>query len=46
VGERCFAEAGRACQQDVVQRFAAFPRRAYKNLEILGDFFLAGEIGK
>ena len=46
VGQRGFAEAGRAVQQDVVERFLAFLRGGHGDFEPFLDLGLAGEFGK
>ena len=46
VGERGFAEAGRAAEQDVVERFASAVWRRHGDFQALLDLGLAGEFGK
>ena len=46
VGDGGFAEAGRAGQQDVVERLAALLGGGHGNLQALLHLGLAGEIGK
>lgn len=45
-GERGFAEAGRAGEENVVERFAALFGGADHDLETLDGFGLAGEVGE
>ena len=46
VGERRFAEAGRAAQEDVLEHVAAFFRRFHHEFQPLADFYLAGELAE
>ena len=46
VRQRRLAEARRAEQQDVVERFAAFARGLDENAELIADFFLADVFGE
>ena len=46
VGQGGFAEARRAEQQHVVERFAALPGRLDENAQLVADFLLADVIGK
>ena len=46
VGERGFAEAGRAAQQNVLEHIAAFLRRLDHQLQTLAHLHLAGELAE
>ena len=46
VSERGLAEAGRAAEQDVVERFAALLGRLHGDFEPFLDLGLPGELGK
>ena len=46
VGEGGLAEAGRAGEEDVVERLAAAPRGLDEDRQLLGDLLLVDEVGK
>ncbi len=46
IGKGCFAQTGRAKDQNVVQRFLTTPGRGYENIHLLTDRGLANILGQ